>query len=72
MKTFAKLQRNVGYLNASMLLGKVVKKSKVHGEGLCKEHFNIFQIFMIFKIFQTILGAKFSFLCNATGICFCL
>ena len=60
MKTFSKLQRNVGYLNASMLLGKVVKKSKVHGEDLCKEHFNIFQIFLIFKIVQTNLVAKFS------------
>ena len=41
-----------------MLLGKVVKKSKVHGEDLCKEHFNIFQIF----------EAKLIYLCNATGI----
>ena len=56
MTTFAKLRRNVGYLNASMLLGKVVKK--VHGEELCKEHFNIFQIF----------EAKLIYLCNATGI----
>ena len=45
MKTLGKLARIVGYLNASMVEGKVVKKRKVHGEDLCKEHFNIFQIF---------------------------
>ena len=45
MKTLGKPARIVGYLNASMVGGKVVKKRKVHGEDLCKEHFNIFQIF---------------------------
>ena len=49
MKTLGKLARIVGYLNASMVEGKVVKKRKVHGEDLCKEHFNIFQIFKKFK-----------------------
>ena len=74
MKTFGKLPRNVGYLNASMVGGKVVKKSKVHGEDVCKEQFHIFQIFYIFKIFQKVfatLRAKVRYLrenCyNVTG-----